>query len=107
VRTRSDIDPHARLGDTFTLCTGEQREIQALDRSAPVLPIRHGTAALFAAFGIADGTVAGALHRRHRAAGVKQFLATIGKTAPEGLDIHSCAVACTRASRASGFRTFS
>jgi len=35
-------------------------------------------------FGIADGTVVGALSRRRRATGFKQFLATIGKTVPEG-----------------------
>ena len=83
------------------LCTDEKPQIQALDRSAPVLPmlpgtperrthdyVRHGTTTLFAAFNIADGTVIGELHRRHRAVEFKKFLTTIDKTVPEGLDIH-------------------
>src|SRR5512133_761623 len=62
------------------LCVDEQAQIQALDRSQPVLPMmpgmperrthddyRHGITSLFAAFNIADGTVISQLHRRHRA----------------------------------------
>jgi transposase len=83
------------------LCTDEKSQIQALDRSQPVLPmmpgmperrshdyVRHGTTTLFAAFNIADGTVIGELHRRHRATEFKKFLTTIDKAVPEGLDIH-------------------
>jgi transposase len=83
------------------LCVDEKSQIQALDRSAPVLPmmpgmperrthdyVRHGTTSLFAAFNIADGTVIGELHRQHRAVEFKKFLTTIDKTVPEGLDIH-------------------
>jgi transposase len=83
------------------LCTDEKSQIQALDRSQPVLPMmpgmperrthdyaRHGTTTLFAAFNIADGTVIGELHRQHRAAEFKKFLITIDKTVPEGLDVH-------------------
>jgi transposase len=83
------------------LCTDEKSQIQALDRSQPVLPMmpgmperrthdyaRHGTTTLFAAFNIKDGTVIGELHRQHRAAEFKKFLITIDKAVPEGLDVH-------------------
>ncbi len=83
------------------LCVDEKSQIQALDRSSPVLPmmpgmperrthdyVRHGITSLFAAFNIAGGTVISELHRQHRATEFRKFLATIGKTVPEGLDIH-------------------
>ena len=83
------------------LCADEKAQVQALDRSQPVLPmmpgmperrshdyVRRGTTTLFAAFDIADGTVISELHRNHRAAEFKKFLSTIDKTVPEGLDIH-------------------
>jgi hypothetical protein len=83
------------------LCVDEKSQIQALDRSQPVLPMmpgmperrthdyqRHGVTSLFAAFNIADGTVISELHRQHRASEFKKFLTTIDKTVPEGLDIH-------------------
>ncbi|HEY6279099.1 MAG TPA: IS630 family transposase [Streptosporangiaceae bacterium] len=83
------------------LCVDEKSQIQALDRSSPVLPmmpgmpgrrthdyVRHGITSLFAAFNIAGGTVISGLHRQHRAAEFKKFLGTIGKAVPEGLDIH-------------------
>jgi transposase len=83
------------------LCVDEKSQIQALDRSQPVLPmmpgmperathdyVRNGITSLFAAFNIADGSVIGELHRQHRAVEFKKFLATIDKTVPEGLDIH-------------------
>ena len=83
------------------LCVDEKSQVQALDRSQPVLPmmpgmperrthdyVRNGITSLFAAFNIADGTVIGELHRQHRAAEFKKFLATIDKTVPTDLDIH-------------------
>ena len=83
------------------LCVDEKSQIQALNRSQPVLPMmpgmperrthdyaRHGVTSLFAAFNIADGTVISQLHRRHRATEFKKFLTTIDKRVPEGLDIH-------------------
>jgi transposase len=83
------------------LCVDEKSQIQALDRSQPVLPMmpgmperrthdyyRNGITTLFAAFNVADGTVISELHRRHRASEFKKFLITIDKTVPEGLDIH-------------------
>src|SRR6516164_5421566 len=83
------------------LCVDEKSQIQALDRSQPVLPmmpgmperrthdyLRHGITSLFAAFNIADGTVISELHRRHRAIEFRKFLATIDKAVPAGLDVH-------------------
>jgi transposase len=83
------------------LCVDEKSQIQALDRSQPVLPMmpgmperrthdyaRHGTTSLFAAFNIADGTVIGELHRRHRATEFKKFLTSIDKAVPAELDVH-------------------
>jgi transposase len=83
------------------LCVDEKSQIQALDRSQPVLPMmpgmperrthdyaRNGITTLFAAFDIADGTVIGELHRQHRASEFKKFLATIDKTVPAELDVH-------------------
>ncbi|MCG5221193.1 IS630 family transposase [Streptosporangium sp. KLBMP 9127] len=83
------------------LCVDEKSQIQALDRSQPVLPmmpgmperrthdyVRNGITSLFAAFNVADGTVIGELHRQHRAAEFKKFLITIDKTVPAELDVH-------------------
>jgi transposase len=83
------------------LCVDEKPQIQALDRSQPVLPmmpgtperrthdyVRHGITSLFAAFDIADGTVISELHRQHRATEFKKFLTTIDKTVPAELDVH-------------------
>ncbi|AYA27538.1 IS630 family transposase [Rhodococcus rhodochrous] len=80
------------------LCVDEKSQIQALDRSQPILPgtpqrrthdyLRHGITSLFAAFDIADGTVISALHRRHRAVEFRKFLTTIDKAVPRELDVH-------------------
>jgi transposase len=83
------------------LCVDEKSQVQALDRSQPVLPmmpgmperrthdyVRHGITSLFAAFNIDDGTVISELHRQHRAVEFKKFLTTIDKTVPAGLDVH-------------------
>jgi hypothetical protein len=71
------LDPPERA---LVLCVDEKSQIQALDRSQPVLPImpgvserashdylRSGTTTLFAALDLASGKVIGSLHRRHRA----------------------------------------
>ncbi len=63
----------------LVLCVDEKSQIQALDRTQPILPLmpgvperrthdysRHGTTTLFAALNIATGKVIGELHRRHR-----------------------------------------
>ena len=83
------------------LCVDEKSQIQALDRSQPVLPMmpgmperrthdyhRNGITSLFAAFNVADGTVISELHRQHRATEFKKFLITIDKTVPQELDIY-------------------
>ncbi|MCA2230491.1 IS630 family transposase [Nonomuraea aurantiaca] len=91
-------DPPERA---VVLCVDEKSQIQALDRSQPVLPmmpgmperrthdyVRNGITSLFAAFNIADGSVIGELHRQHRSAEFKKFLATIDQTVPTELDVH-------------------
>jgi transposase/DNA-binding CsgD family transcriptional regulator len=83
------------------LCVDEKSQIQALDRSRPVLPmmpgmperrthdyVRNGVTTLFAAFDTATGEVISALHRRHRAVEFRKFLTKIDQTVPEHLDIH-------------------
>ncbi|TCC51495.1 IS630 family transposase [Kribbella pittospori] len=83
------------------LCVDEKSQIQALDRSQPVLPMmlgmpqrrthdyrRNGITSLFAAFNVADGTVITERHRQHRATEFKKFLTAIDKTVPESLDVY-------------------
>jgi transposase len=83
------------------LCADEKSQIQALDRSSPVLPmmpgmpekrthdyVRHGTTTLFAALDVATGLVISELHRQHRAAEWKKFLQAIDRQVPDGLAIH-------------------
>src|SRR5689334_16816920 len=87
--------------EAVVLCVDEKSQMQALDRSQPVMPMmpgmperrshdyaRHGVTSLFAAFNVADGTVISSLHRRHRATEFRKFLAKIDKTVPDGLDVH-------------------
>jgi transposase len=86
---------------TVVLCVDEKSQIQALDRSAPVLPMlpgtpqrathdykRNGTSSLFAALDTASGKVIESLHARHRAIEFKKFLQTIDKEVPAHLDVH-------------------
>src|SRR5271166_3192795 len=83
------------------LCLDEKSQIQALDRSQPVLPMRpgqaerrshdyrrHGTTSLFAALDAKTGKVVGKLHRRHRSQEFRQFLDRIEAAAPAGLEVH-------------------
>ena len=85
----------------LVLCVDEKSQIQALDRSQPVLPmrpgqaerrshdyIRHGTTSLFAALDIATGSVIGRLHRRHRSKEFRKFLDAIDAAVPRDLDVH-------------------
>lgn len=85
----------------LVLCVDEKPSIQAIEGTAPVLPmrqgqverhshdyIRHGTTDLFAALNIKAGTVIGELHRRHRSVEFRHFLDTIDRSVPEGLDVH-------------------
>jgi len=83
------------------MCVDEKSQIQALDRTAPILPMlpgvperathdykRHGTSSLYAALDLSTGKVIGALHSRHRAIEFKQFLNTIEREVPDDLDVH-------------------
>ena len=92
------LDPPVRA---MVLCVDEKSQIQALDRTQPILPLapgiperrthdymRHGTTTLFAALDIASGEVIGELHRRHRSTEFLQFLRTIDANVPSDLDVH-------------------
>jgi transposase len=85
----------------LVLCVDEKSQIQALDRTQPLLPmrpgqverrshdyVRHGTTSLFAALDAASGRVIGQLHRRHRAVEFRKFLDTIDAAVPATLDVH-------------------
>ena len=85
----------------LVLCVDEKAQIQALDRSQPLLPmrpgqaerrssdyVRHGTINLFAALDAKAGTVIGEFHRRHRTAEFKSFLETIDAAVPSELELH-------------------
>ena len=92
------LDPPEKA---LVLCVDEKSQIQALDRSAPVLPmmpglperrthdyLRHGITTLFAALDVATGEINGSIHRRHRAAEFKKFLTKLDKQIPAELDVH-------------------
>jgi transposase len=79
----------------LVLCVDEKTQIQALDRSQPLLPMRpgqierrahdyrrHGTTSLFAALDVKSGRVWGECHRRHRSVEFRQFLDTIDAAVP-------------------------
>lgn len=83
------------------LCVDEKSQIQALDRTQPLLPMkpgqaerrthdykRHGTTSLFAALNTATGEVIGKCYRRHRSVEFKQFLQVVDRNVPRDLDIH-------------------
>jgi transposase len=83
------------------LCVDEKSQIQALDRTQPILPMqpglperathdykRHGTSSLYAALDVSSGQVIGRLHGRHRAIEFKQFLQTLDREVPADLDVH-------------------
>ena len=83
------------------LCVDEKAQVQALDRSQPVLPmrpgqaerrtpdyLRHGITNLFAALDYQAGTVIGEFHRRHRALEFRSFLETIDTAVPAKFELH-------------------
>jgi transposase len=85
----------------LVLCVDEKSQIQALDRSQPVLPMRlgqaerrshdytrHGTTSLFAALEIKTGRIVGQIHRRHRSEEFRKFLDAIDAAVPANLDVH-------------------
>jgi transposase len=85
----------------LVLCVDEKTQVQALDRTAPVLPlrpglperrthdyVRHGTTNLYAALDVASGHVIADMSERHRAEEFRRFLNLINRLVPEDLDVH-------------------
>src|SRR5487761_699233 len=83
------------------LCVDEKSQIQALERSAPILPlmpgvperqthdyVRNGITNLYAALDTASGEVIAEMTPRHRAEEFRRFLNLIDSSVPEGLDVH-------------------
>ena len=83
------------------MCVDEKSQIQALDRSQSMLPLRpgqverrthdytrHGTTSLFAALDVATGAVIGKCYPRHRASEFRDFLDRIETAVPADLDVH-------------------
>jgi transposase len=92
------LDPPERA---IVLSVDEKSQVQALDRSAPVLPmmpgmperrthdyVRNGVTSLFAALDVATGQVISSLHRRHRSTEFRKFLNAIDQQVPTHLDVH-------------------
>jgi len=92
------LDPPERA---LVLCVDEKTQIQALDRTQPLLPMRpgqaerrthdyerHGTTSLFAALDVKAGTVIGRCMPRHRAPEFRRFLDAVARKVPSDLDIH-------------------
>ena len=85
----------------IVLCVDEKSQIQALDRSQPLLPMRpgqperrphdytrHGITSLFAALDIATGRIIGKCYPRHRSREFRRFLDQVEAATPSGLDVH-------------------
>jgi len=85
----------------IVLCVDEKSQIQALERTAPILPLfpgtparathdyrRHGTTNLYAALDVASGCVISDLTARHRSEEFRRFLALIDHSVPADLDVH-------------------
>jgi transposase len=83
------------------LCVDEKAQIQALDRTQPLLPMRpgqverrthdykrHGTTSLFAALNVKTSQVISQFHRRHRSVEFRQFLDAVDAQVPPELDVH-------------------
>ena len=83
------------------LCVDEKSQIQALDRSAPLLPMRpgqaerrthdykrHGTTSLFAALDTKTGKVIAEMHRRQRSVEFRKFLDRVDANLPPDVDVH-------------------
>jgi len=87
--------------NALVLCVDEKSQIQALDRTAPILPmlpttparmthdyVRNGTTSLFAAFDLASGSVLAQPYRRHRHQEFLKFLKLIDAAVPKDLELH-------------------
>lgn len=92
------LDPPTKA---MVLSVDEKTQIQALDRTQPMLPLRpgqverrthdykrNGTRSLYAAFDVATGRVLGRVTRRHRAQEFLAFLRQIDRSTPADLDLH-------------------
>jgi transposase len=92
------LDPPDRA---VVLCLDEKSQIQALDRTQPLWPLRpgqaerrthdykrHGTTSLFAALDVAVGTVIGKCFKRHRASEFRRFLDHVEANVPADLEVH-------------------
>jgi transposase len=92
------LNPPARA---LVLCVDEKSQIQALDRTQPLLPLRpgqaerrthdykrHGIVSLFAALDVKAGTVIGKCMARHRAQDFRKFLDEVERNVPAKLDVH-------------------
>src|ERR1700722_15406932 len=92
------LDPPERA---LVLCVDEKTQIQALDRTQPLLPMRpgqverrthdyerHGVTTLFAALDVKAGTIVGKCMPRHRAREFRKFLDEVERNVPANLDIH-------------------
>ena len=87
--------------NALVLCVDEKSQIQALNRTQPILPMRpsqverhtpeyqrNGTTSLFAALDVATGNVLGQCFRRHRTAEFRKFLDYLDSQVPENLEVH-------------------
>jgi transposase len=87
--------------NAIVLCADEKSQIQALNRTQPLLPLRpgqaerrtpdyerHGTTTLFAALDVATGNVIGKCYPRHRAVEFRKFLDQVDASVPPQLDVH-------------------
>ena len=85
----------------LVLCVDEKSQVQALDRTQPLLPMRpgqaerrthdykrHGTTSLFAALAVKTGTIVGKCMPRHRSLEFRKFLDEVERTVPADLDVH-------------------
>jgi transposase len=85
----------------LVLCVDEKSQVQALDRTQPLLPMRpgqaerrthdykrHGTTSLLAALDVKAGTIVGKCMARHRALEFRKFLDEVERNVPTDLDIH-------------------
>lgn len=85
----------------IVLCVDEKSQVQALNRTQPILPLgpgvparqshdyqRHGVTSLFAAMDVASGVTIGSCYRRHRHQEFLQFLKDIDANLPPDLEVH-------------------
>ena len=87
--------------NALVLCVDEKSQVQALDRTQPILPLgpgvparqshdyeRHGVTSLFTALDTKTGTTIAACHRRHRHQEFLRFLNKINTSVPAGVEVH-------------------